>query len=86
MSALSITPDQLASAGGYIAREYGECGYRIVEVGSPTRAVSTFCVVAADGSRFVVAVDRWSNCRTLPDDMAARIDAVREMHVKAVSS
>jgi hypothetical protein len=60
--ALSITPDQLASAGSYITHEWGGYGYRIERIESPTRRVSLFHVVASDGSRFIVAADCWGNC------------------------
>ena len=58
---LSIRPDQLASAGSYIAHTWGDYGYRIEEIESPTWSVSLFHVVASDGSRFTVLVDKWGN-------------------------
>ena len=82
---MSVSPDQLASAGSYIAHEWGDYGYRIEDITSPTRAVSVFHVCASDGGRFAVAVDRWSNCQALPDDMGERIDVVRAMHARAVT-
>jgi hypothetical protein len=60
---LSITPDQLGSAGSYIAREWGDYGYRIEEIESPSARVSLFHVCASDGSRFTVLVDKWGQCR-----------------------
>ena len=84
---INITPDQLASAGGYIAREWGDHGYRIYAVESPTHAVSVFRVSAWDGSRFTVTVDKWGNVRHLDthnsDDGLAEL--VTEMHVQAVA-
>ena len=62
---LSITPDQMAAAGSYVAREYGDCGYSFEQIESPTRRVSLFHVVAGDGSRFIVAADRYGNVRTV---------------------
>lgn len=82
MPYMSVSPDQLASAGSYISRYWGDCGYRIVGVESRTHAVSVFRVVAFDGTRFCVLVDRWSNCRYLDthgsDEGLAEL--VREMH------
>lgn len=85
MAYLSIAPDQLASAGAYISREWGDHGYRVERIESPTHAVSVFRVVASDGARFSVLVDRWSNCRYLDthssDDGLAAL--VSEMHAHA---
>ena len=84
---ISVSPDQLASAGGYIAREWGDHGYRIEAITSPTHAVSVFSVVCCgDGARFAVAVDRWSNCEELPDDPAAREANIRAMHDRATQN
>lgn len=87
MTYLSISPDQLASAGSYIARNWADHGYRIEGIESPTRAVSVFRVVASDGSRFSVLVDRWSNCRTLDTHHsdAGLAEAVAEMHATATA-
>lgn len=64
MATVSVTPDQLASAGSYIARGWGDWGYRIEEIETPALGrVSLFHVVASDGSRFTVLADRWGNCR-----------------------
>ena len=60
---LSITPDQLSAAGSYISRTWGDYGYRIEAIESPTHRVSLFHVCALDGSRFTVLCDRWGNCR-----------------------
>lgn len=93
---LSISPDQLASAGSYIAREWGDYGYRIEEIESPTRAVSAFHVVASDGSRFTVLADKWGNVRHLDTHefggyaRAERSEfltsAVAAMHANAVAA
>jgi hypothetical protein len=61
---LSLSPDQMASAGSYIARNWGDFGYSIEEIESPGLGrVSLFHVVANDGSRFTVLADRWGNVR-----------------------
>lgn len=91
---LSIKPDQLASAGAYIARAWGDYGYSIEEIESPTRAVSAFHVVASDGSRFTVLADKWGNCRHVDthaltaaaDRSAFLVSAVSAMHANAVAS
>lgn len=87
---LSITPDQLAAAGGYISRTWGDYGYRIEGIESATYAVSLFHVCASDGSRFIVAADRWGNCRytdshgyETPERTAALSALVTEMHATA---
>ena len=84
---ISITPDQMTSAGSYIARTWGGHGYRIAGVESPTHAVSLFRVVAFDGSRFTVAADKWGNCRHLDTrDSDAYLPAlVRDMHAQAIA-
>ena len=87
MAYMSVSPDQLASAGSYISHEWGDYGYRIEAVETWTGAVSVFRVVASDGGRFSVLVDRWSNCRYLDthgsDDGLAEL--VAEMHAHAVT-
>jgi hypothetical protein len=60
---LSITTDQLSAAASYIAREWGDYGYRVEGVESWTERVTLFFVVHHDGSRFVVGADSWGNCR-----------------------
>jgi hypothetical protein len=90
---LSITPDQLASAGGHIARMWGDYGYRIEAIESPTRAVSLFHVCASDGSRFIVPIDKWGNAGEAvdshgyetPERTEALSKVVREMHARAVA-
>ncbi len=90
---VSITPDQLAAAGSYIAREWGDYGYTIEGVESPTHAVSLFHVRYLDGSRFVIAVDKWGNTGgpveshgyDSPERTAALTELVSEMHAQAVA-
>jgi hypothetical protein len=84
---LSITPDQLSSAGSYIARNWGDYGYRIENIESPTRAVSVFHVVASDGSRFAVVADKWGNCRDVDTHNcpAAAVALAMDMHAAAVA-
>ena len=85
MAYMSVTPDQMASAGGYISREWGDYGYRIEGIESPTHAVAVFRVVASDGSRFAIAADKWGNCRALPDGDIARRTVITVMHDHAVA-
>ena len=88
---LSITVDQLASVAGYIAREWGDYGYTIEGIESPTHAVSLFHVRHSDGSRFIVAADKWGNCQKAADSpgyVSEALEAelagvVREMHLNA---
>ena len=88
---LSITPDQLSAAGSYIAREWGDYGYSIEEIESPTHAVSLFHVRALDGARFVVAGDKWGNTAgpvdshgyDTPERNAALTTLVQDMHERA---
>ena len=90
---LSITPDQMSAAGSYISRTWGDYGYRIEAIESPTFRVSLFHVCASDGSRFIVACDRWGNCQHAesdgyghagtPERNAALSALVTWMHAKA---
>jgi hypothetical protein len=57
---ISVRPGQMAAAGRYIEREWGEQGYRIEDVESFSYAVTAFRVVAGDGSRFTVHGSRRS--------------------------
>jgi hypothetical protein len=87
---LSLTIDQL-SVGAYIAKEWGDYGYTIEGIESPTWAVSLFHVRYVDGSRFIVAADKWGNCRKAADSQgyetaernAEVIKVILEMHEKA---
>jgi hypothetical protein len=82
---LSISPDQLSAVGSYISRNWGDYGYRIEQVESPTSRVSLFHVAYSDGSRFIVAADKWGNCKDIqPGSDAAAL--VREMHAAASSA
>ncbi len=90
---LQIAPDQMSSAGSYISREWGDYGYSIEKIESPTHRVSLFHVVASDGSRFIVATDRWGNSRHLDshgyaaDKQPAELtELVTEMHATASAS
>jgi hypothetical protein len=90
---LSITPDQMCAAGGYIADNWGDYGYRIEQVESATPRVALFHVCASDGSRFIVAGDRYGNCRytglhgyDTPEHTAALVAALvteMEAHIAA---
>ena len=82
---LAITPEQLCSAGGYISREWGDYGYSIEKIESPTHRVSLFHVCASDGARFVVAADRYGNCRYADEAELNRVclEIVPEMHAAA---
>ena len=88
---LSISPDQMSAAGSYIAHEWGDYGYRIEAIESPTHAVSLFHVCASDGSRFIVAADKWGNTGgpveshgyDTPERTAALAALVKEMHAHA---
>lgn len=88
---LSITTDQLSGAAAYISRNWSDHGYRIEAIDSPTWAVSIFHVVAGDGSRFVIAADKWGNAGGDVDshgyDTDERTEALRvlvaEMHERA---
>lgn len=90
---ISVTPDQLSAAGGYISRQWGDYGYRVEEIESATARVSLFHVVASDGSRFTVLADRYGNCRdadTHGTSGAGRVavlaDLISEMHAKAAAN
>jgi len=84
VSYMSVSPDQLSSAGAFVARGWDDYGYAFEGIESPTRLVSVFRVVCTvDGSRFAIAVDRWSNCALLPDDADARVAKIRAMHEHA---
>ena len=76
--ALSVSPDALASLGSFVAREWGDYGYRFEGIESPTYYVTVGHVVASDGSRFDVCVDRWGNCRSVPEGAGWRdiVDAI----------
>ena len=79
---LSIAPDQLATMGSYVAREWGDYGYRFENIESPTSYVSVGHVVCSDGGRFFVAVDRWGNCRHADSEQGWH-EIVAELDAKA---
>ena len=78
---ISIAPDALASLANYVAREWGDYGYRFTGFETYGNATAGF-VTCSDGSRFTVLVDRWSNLRDV--DTHSAPDAWRpvaeEMH------
>lgn len=82
---LSITPDQLAAAGSYISHEWGDYGYRIEGIESPSPRVSVFRVCTSDGGRFSVLADRYGNTRHLDthNSDAGLAELVSEMHAAA---
>lgn len=84
MAYMSVTCDQMSSAAGYLAREWGDYGYRFTGILSPTSAVSVFSVRHSDGSEFAIAADKWGNCAALPDDGEERAAKIRAMHANAV--
>ena len=89
---MRVTPDQMSAAASYIAREWGDYGYRITNIESPTYLVSAFYVRHSDGSEFVILADRWGNCREVHDGQQQRTDAefiaemARDMHADATDS
>ena len=90
---VNVGIEQVMAAASYIQREWGDYGYRIERIESPTRAVSLFHVVASDGARFIVAADKWGNTGgpvdshgyESPERTAALTALVTEMHAKAVA-
>ena len=84
----------MAAAGSYISRYYGDFAHRVENITSPTRCVSLFHVVASDGSRFIVGVDKWGNAGGVveshgyetPERTAALVALVAEMDTKASAS
>ena len=86
MPPVNVAPDQLASIGAYVAREYGDYGYSIEYLWSVTGAVTVAQVRHSDGSRFIIAGDRWSNVRRLDNASADVLAAgIAEMHNRAVT-
>lgn len=82
---LFLSPDQMSAAASYLERNWGNSGYCIEKIESPTHRISLFRVVAGDGSRFTLVADKWGNVRDLDthsgDDGLAGL--VSEMHAKA---
>ena len=58
---VNVGIEQVMAASSYIQREWGDYGYRIETVESPTHAVSLFHVRHLDCRRFVIAADKWGN-------------------------
>jgi hypothetical protein len=87
MYALTATPDQLSGIGAYIAREWGDYGYRIEAMESPTRAITVAHVVASDGSRFMVAGDRYGQCQQVSsiDKDEETFSEILAMHARATA-
>ena len=84
MANVWLKPDQMSAAASYLNREWGDYGYCIEGVESPTTVVSLFRIVSSDGSRFTIGVDRWGNCRDW-DTPDIESDVVAEMHSHAVA-
>lgn len=87
---LRIKADQLSAGAAYLSREWGECGYTITGVESPTAYVALLRVCASDGSRFTILADRWGNCRSVDthhDDYCGELTAeVADMHAIATAA
>jgi hypothetical protein len=75
--------DSLWAAASYVAKEYGDHGYRIGLADTILGRVSVFEVAHSDGSRFNIAADRWGNVRTLSDDLDAATAELTEMAKQA---
>ncbi len=88
MTYMSVTADQMSSAAGHLARNWGDYGYRFEGIETRTRAVTVFRVCASDGGRFAIVADKWGNCRDLDthnsDDGLNEL--VTEMHANAVAN
>lgn len=56
----TATVDAVYAVVGYLAREWGEHGYRLSVEGSRSGGAIAH-VVHSDGSRFVILADRWGN-------------------------
>jgi len=82
MNTLYLSADQMSAAAGYLARQWGEYGYTIEGIESPSTRVSLFRIRHSDGSRFTIATDRWGNCRDWESTEGERA-RVLEMHAKA---
>lgn len=60
---LSASPDAMQCVAGRLGREWGDYGYTIEGADSPIFGGARLFVRHSDGSRFMVAVDRWGNPR-----------------------
>ena len=85
MFSLSATPDQISSIASYIAREWGDYGYRITALESPTYAVTVATVRHSDGSEFKVMGDRYGNCQPLSEDKTLEVADILAFHAHAVA-
>jgi hypothetical protein len=56
-----VEPDALMAAVGILNRDWGCYGYTVVGLDAPTFMGARVHVRHLDGSRFMVAVDRWGN-------------------------
>lgn len=79
---LWLSADQMSAAASYLARQWGEYGYHVEAIETPSIRVSLFRVIASDGSRFTIATDTWGNCRDWESSDGER-ERVLEMHAKA---
>ena len=59
ISTAHADPAAVAAAIGRLSEFWGSHGYRITGIDSPVMGGARLHVVAGDGSRFLVAVDRW---------------------------
>ena len=62
-----VSPDTMATAGRYLAREWGEHGYRLAVEAVDSAGVAVFMATSSDGGRWRFMVDRWGNVADLPD-------------------
>jgi hypothetical protein len=86
LEAFSATIDQLSAAVHYVAREWGDYGYRITGVEDMSWYVVRVSVRHSDGSRFAVLADKWGNVATALDDSDALAAQVRTMSERAAQS
>lgn len=78
--ALFVSPDTMATAGRYLAREWGEHGYRLAVEAADYAGTAVFVAASSDGGRWRFMVDRWGNVADLPDrrDYADAVNAYVE--------
>lgn len=86
MAPLNVSCDQLCAIGGFVSREYGDYGYTVEYLRTVTGAVTVAQVRHFDGSRFIVAADKWGSVRRVDNTSVAALAAeVTEMHNRAVA-
>lgn len=79
-------PDQMAALGGWVGREYGDYGYVFEYLHSITGAVTLAQVRHFDGSRFIVAADKWGQVRRVDNASVETLAAdIAAMHEAAVT-